>query len=83
MPPLEVSGRAARNLRALPPSERARLRATFDKIRDNPNAGKHLHGELAGLRSWRVGAFRIVYQYSQGTITIVTLDRRSTVYRRP
>jgi mRNA-degrading endonuclease RelE of RelBE toxin-antitoxin system len=83
MPPFEVSGRAARNLRALPPSERALLRATFDKIRDDPNAGKHLRGEFAHLRSWRVGAFRIIYQYSQGVVRIVNIGHRSTVYRQP
>jgi len=59
------------------------LRAELREIRGNPQAGKRLHGELAHLRSWRVGAFGILYQYSPGAIMIVNIGQRSTVYRQP
>jgi len=81
MPPVALSGRAERDLKALPPSVRARLRAALDNISANPEVGKRLRGEFAGLRSWRVGSYRIIYQYSQDTIMIVTLGHRAAVYR--
>ncbi len=83
MPRLELSDRAKHQLRSLPPGVRGRLRDALTKIAVNPEGGKHLRGEFAGLRSWRIGVYRIIYQYSQGVIMVVTLGHRSTIYRQP
>jgi mRNA interferase RelE/StbE len=48
-----------------------------------PGAGHALRGRLRGLRSLRVGAYRIVYQLadSDQTVRIVAIRHRSVAYR--
>ena len=51
---------------------------------ENPHhAGKPLRGDLVGLHSARVGAYRIVYEINQGTRTVrvIYIDHRADVYR--
>jgi mRNA interferase RelE/StbE len=51
---------------------------------DDPRrVGGALPRELAGLHAARRGAYRIVYEIHDDTITVVVLrvDHRSTVYR--
>lgn len=83
MPRLELSGRAVRDLRVLPLGQRARLRAALDSIRADPEGGKRLRGEFAGLRSWRVGSYRIIYEFSQDVIEVVSVGHRSAIHRQP
>lgn len=49
----------------------------------DPHAGYVLLGRLRGLRSLRVGSYRIVYQLSDedGTVRVATIRHRSIVYR--
>lgn len=49
----------------------------------DPLAGHPLRGRLRGLRSLRVGAYRIVYQLTDGgkTVRVATIRHRSLVYR--
>jgi mRNA interferase RelE/StbE len=48
-----------------------------------PHAGHALRGRLRGLYSLRVGAYRIVYQLTDGdqTVRVATIRHRSIVYR--
>jgi mRNA interferase RelE/StbE len=46
----------------------------------NPDPGKALKDELRGLRSFRVGKFRIVYKISRRTIEVVAVGPRSKIY---
>jgi mRNA interferase RelE/StbE len=48
-----------------------------------PEAGHALRGRLRGLRSLRVGAYRIVYQLTDDghTVRIAAIRHRSAVYR--
>ena len=47
-----------------------------------PEAGHVLRGRLRGLRSLRVGAYRIVYQLADSgqTVRVVAIRHRSVVY---
>jgi mRNA-degrading endonuclease RelE of RelBE toxin-antitoxin system len=50
----------------------------------NPHrVGKALRGDLAGLHSARVGAYRIVSEIDQGsrTVRVIYIDHRADVYR--
>jgi len=48
----------------------------------DPHAGHPLRGRLRGLRSLRVGAYRVIYQLTDDkTIRIATIRHRSTAYR--
>jgi mRNA interferase RelE/StbE len=49
----------------------------------DPAAGHMLRGRLTGLRSLRVGSYRIIYQLaeSEQTVRVVTIRHRSIAYR--
>lgn len=46
-------------------------------------AGHALHGRLRGLRSLRVGAYRIVYQLTESgkTVRVAAIRHRAVAYR--
>jgi mRNA interferase RelE/StbE len=48
-----------------------------------PNAGHELRGRLRGLRSLRVGAYRIIYQLADEgqTVRVAAIRHRSLAYR--
>jgi mRNA interferase RelE/StbE len=48
-----------------------------------PDSGHALRGRLRGLRSLRVGAYRIIYQLSDNdqTVRVVAIRHRSIAYR--
>jgi mRNA interferase RelE/StbE len=48
----------------------------------DPLSGHALRGRLRGLRSLRVGAYRIIYQVTEGgaTVRVATIRHRSTAY---
>ena len=48
-----------------------------------PTAGHALRGRLRGLRSLRVGAYRVIYQLTdeQRTVRVVAVRHRSAAYR--
>ena len=51
---------------------------------ENPElVGKPLRGDLAGLFSARVGAYRVVYEIdrSTGRVLVVMIDHRADIYR--
>lgn len=49
----------------------------------DPDAGRALRGRLTGLRSLRVGAYRVIYQlYDEGkTVRVAAIRHRSAAYR--
>jgi len=51
-------------------------------LREDPWRGKLLQMSLRGLRSWRTGAFRIVYRIQEEQIEILVLavGHRRNVY---
>lgn len=48
-----------------------------------PDSGHALRGRLRGLRSLRVGAYRIIYQFAENdqTLRVVAIRHRSIAYR--
>lgn len=49
-----------------------------------PSVGDALRGRLRGLRSLRVGTFRVIYQLSEDdrTVRVVAIRHRSVAYGR-
>lgn len=71
----------AKLLRGLHPQIKRKVRAGLDVLCKDAHAGKALQAELEGLRSLRVGRFRIVYRVApRRTIDIVTIGPRNTIY---
>ena len=65
----------------LHPDLKRKVRAGLEVIREDPSVGKELHDDLAGLRSFRVGNFRIIYRVAaRRVIELVALGARRTIY---
>ncbi len=57
-----------------------KVKKIVQKIIDNPDVGKPLRYELAGLRSVRVPPFRILYELSGDRLIFHTFEHRDAVY---
>lgn len=78
---LRVPGNLEELIRSLHPEIKRKVRAALDVIRADPAAGKSLRGELAGLRSFRLGRFRIVYRLGpRRLIELVAIGPRRSIY---
>ena len=79
---LRVPDEVAVLIRSLHPALKARIRAALDTLREDATLGKPLRDELSGLRSLRVGRFRVVYRESSGKVLeIVAIGPRASIYR--
>jgi mRNA interferase RelE/StbE len=67
-------------IRGMHPDLKKKVRAAFEIILGNPDRGKALKGELAGLKSFRVSNFRIIYRTSKDFLEIVTVGPRQRIY---
>ena len=77
---LRVPSDVAALLRGLHPELKRRIRAGLDRLLEDPGVGKALRGELAGLRSLRVGRIRIVYRDTASAIDVVAVGPRDRIY---
>ena len=84
-------------LRGLAPKARASLKEltrdaslyrrivnALEKLGKEPTTGKPLKGPLQGIRSYRVGAYRILYEVLADVLVVYVVDirHRSVAYRR-
>lgn len=68
-------------IRGLHPLLKKRVKAALEEICNDPHCGKGLKEELAGLRSFRIKRFRIIYKVSsKREIIIVALGPRKYIY---
>ena len=78
---LKVPDTVAALIRGLHPDLKRRVRSALGDIVDDPAIGKLLRDVLAGLRSCRIGQFRIVYRVVGAAIEIVAVGPRRTIYQ--
>ncbi|HEX9901147.1 MAG TPA: type II toxin-antitoxin system RelE/ParE family toxin [Candidatus Methylomirabilis sp.] len=76
-----LSRRAEKTLQALDERYRDHLKEAIRELAANPLLGKKLKGEFEGLRSYRLGSFRIVYRFRKELLDVVHIDHRKDVYR--
>ena len=67
-------------IRRLHPQLKQKVRDSLKIILANPYAGKALREPLGGLRSFRVGRFRIIYRVQQAALEIITIGPRERIY---
>lgn len=78
---LRLPDEVAQLVRGLHPHLKKKVKASLQMIVAEPYSGKELRRELAGLRSYRVSRFRIVYRVSKrGLIEVVALGPRERIY---
>ena len=67
-------------VRGMHPHLKRKLKASLKLILSNPNEGKTLKNDLAGLRSFRVSRFRIIYRIQKNVIEIIAIGPRERIY---
>jgi len=68
-------------LRSLHPEIKRKIKAALNLIASDPGVGKSLRDELRGLKSFKIGRFRIIYNVtSKRILEIVAIGPRSTIY---
>jgi mRNA interferase RelE/StbE len=68
-------------IRILHPQIKRKVRTALASILAKPHSGKALKDDLAGLRSFRVSRFRIVYRIRAGRlIEIIAVAPRDRIY---
>jgi mRNA interferase RelE/StbE len=78
---LRVPSHLEELIRGLHPEIKRKVRAALDVIRVDAAAGKGLRGDLAGLRSFWLGRFRIVYRLgSRRLIELIAIGPRRSFY---
>ena len=75
---------AKRNIDKLDPSVRKLVRKAVESLSREPERGKPLSHELAGLRSLRTSDYRIVYRPKgeEIVVIVIAIGHRREVYRR-
>jgi mRNA interferase RelE/StbE len=77
---LRIPNDVALLIRGMHPELKRKIRGAFEIIIATPESGKALKDELKGLRSFRVGKFRVVYKVPRRMIEIVAVGPRSKIY---
>jgi mRNA interferase RelE/StbE len=69
-------------LKKLDKFEEKRILNKLDGLKDNPQLGKPLAGNLAGLWSLRIGKYRALYRILNDKLIILVLDigHRKNIY---
>jgi mRNA interferase RelE/StbE len=79
---LAVSEDIWRLIRTMHPSLKKKIKSSLKIVLSDPYAGKALLDELAGLRSFKVSSFRIMYRIKDPKqIELVTIGSRELIYK--
>jgi mRNA interferase RelE/StbE len=78
---VKLSRTAEKGLEGLEPRLLDRLTAAIRGLAGNPLLGKKLKGDFEGLRSYRLGTYRIVYRFTSESVAIIYIEHRKDVYR--
>jgi len=78
------TGEAKKNIKKLDLSVRKLIRKAIETLAFNPEKGKPLSYELAGLRSLRTSDYRVIYRIRGGEllIIVVAIGHRREIYKK-
>lgn len=78
--PLKIPSELLSFLRTLHPDVKRKIKAGLKEIAVNPSSGKILKDELEGLRSYRLGGYRIIYRGRISLFEIIAIGERERIY---
>ena len=78
----DISSVLKEQIRHLPPDLKRRVWEALDEISKNPESGKMLEDELAGLRSFRIGKYRLIYKVEADRLVLEAVGSRRDIYER-
>jgi len=68
-------------IRTMHPTLKKKVKTSLEIILSEPYSGKVLKDELSGLRSFRIGSFRIIYRIKEPEqIELVAIGPRERIY---
>lgn len=77
---LRIPDETAAVIRGMHPELKKKIKSGLKAILEDPNTGKMLRNELAGLRSFRISRFRIIYRVVKKEVEIVAIGPRIRIY---
>lgn len=77
---LKVPGDVAALVRTMHPELKRKLRSALGALLSGAESGKALKDELEGLRSLRVGRYRVVYREAGKDLEVVAIGPRARIY---
>jgi mRNA-degrading endonuclease RelE of RelBE toxin-antitoxin system len=77
---LRVPDEVADLVRGMHPTLKRKTKASLKTILADPSSGKALKDGLSGLRSFRVGTFRVIYRVTRNVVEIVAIGPRGRIY---
>ena len=81
MDKLVVPGEIRELIRTMHPSLEKKIKSSLKMVLSDPYSGKALVDDLAGLRSFRVSSFRIIYRIKDPEqIELVAIGPRERIY---
>lgn len=80
---ISLDSSTKKSLRKLDSYNQKKIINKLKKLRENPEMGKPLIGNLSGLWRLRIGKYRVIYQIKKFELLIFVLDigHRKTIYR--
>lgn len=77
------SSQASKFIQHLNDETKKRIKLAIESLQINPDLGKQLTGSLKGLRSLRVGNYRIIYkkELDELVILVVAVGHRKDIYK--
>lgn len=80
---IEYTNIAQKFIKLLGSKDKERIMNSVESLQNNPDLGKQLVGPLQGLRSLRVGKFRVIYkkEINELIILVVAIGHRKNIYR--
>ncbi|HMV57462.1 MAG TPA: type II toxin-antitoxin system RelE/ParE family toxin [Nitrospira sp.] len=78
---VKLTKSAAKELRPIPQKFRAAVQAALDALAADPLLGTALLPPFEGCRRYRIGNYRIVYQFDATTLIVLSIRHRKDVYR--
>jgi mRNA interferase RelE/StbE len=77
---LKTPGTVRTLIQHMHPDLKRKVRAALADILADPECGKPLKGELAGLWSLRIGQHRVIYRPDNAGAEIIAIGPRETIY---
>ncbi|MFZ3066000.1 MAG: type II toxin-antitoxin system RelE/ParE family toxin [Nitrospirota bacterium] len=77
---LRVPDNVTELIRRMHPHLKKKVKSSLQIILSDPETGKALKDELAGLRNFRVSRFRIIYRTTKKEIEIIAIGPRENIY---
>jgi mRNA-degrading endonuclease RelE of RelBE toxin-antitoxin system len=79
---LEMSRAVREIVTHLPPELKRKVKSALRSLAKDPYQAKELKDELAGLRSYRIGATRLILRIVGTMVEVVAFGPRSDIYER-